>query len=158
MTPWLFLSHHHEIQICGFEWNAYKAIGRIVTVINLVQTFMLPSGWFVITLVSSSANILICVILYLWPYTDKAKDILIRLSCCLYLVLISKHWHANMLSWDVLAFSSLPHPSQSNRAASMAVDSFYALSHVEDGMHCATEISLLCNWNSKFDIMIVCVS
>ncbi len=40
MILWLFLQHHHEVHIWGFEWNISTAIGQIAVTIG--PGFLLP--------------------------------------------------------------------------------------------------------------------
>lgn len=49
---WLSRSSHHEVGLCGFEWNASDGLSR-----DLVQIFMPILGWIVTTLMIPSLSI-----------------------------------------------------------------------------------------------------
>lgn len=49
VIPWLFLQHHHETDICGFEWNVLITVGWMA--LKLGSDMNAPLRWMLITLV-----------------------------------------------------------------------------------------------------------
>ncbi len=46
--PLTFLKRHHEVDICGYEWNFSTATDGFI--LNLVQTLVSPLGWTALTI------------------------------------------------------------------------------------------------------------